>query len=139
MKTFKQKLQEWNDVDAGSVEDSSIGVHNIQDSEVLSRVNAFVGALADREYINPNAAINNLQQNLHRIGLDFKEQLRKDPKNTFNTMRQDVAVNFKTTKNMSQYKEDMKRIDRLEDVFGVRLSIFNNDINKALGKELKEK
>ena len=76
MKTFKQKLQEWNDVDAGSVEDSSIGVHNIQDSEVLSRVNAFVGALADREYINPNAAINNLQQNLHRIGLDFKEQLK---------------------------------------------------------------
>ena len=76
MKTFKQKLQEWNDVDAGSVEDSSIGVHNIQDSEVLSRVNAFVGALADREYINPGAAINNLQQNLHRIGLDFKEQLK---------------------------------------------------------------
>ena len=76
MKTFKQKLQEWNDVDAGSVEDSSIGVHNIQDSEVLSRVNAFVGALADSEYINPNAAINNLQQNLHRIGLDFKEQLK---------------------------------------------------------------
>ena len=71
--------------------------------------------------------------------LDFKEQLRKDPKNTFNTMRQDVAVNFKTTKNMSQYKEDMKRIDRLEDVFEVRLSIFDNDINKALGKELKEK
>ena len=67
------------------------------------------------------------------------EQLRKDPKNTFNTMRQDVAVNFKTTKNMSQYKEDMKRIDRLEDVFEVRLSIFDNDINKALGKELKEK
>ena len=75
MKTFRQKLQEWNDVDAGSVEDSSIGVHNIQDSEVLSRVNAFVGALADREYINPCAAINNLQQNLHRIGLDFKEQI----------------------------------------------------------------
>ena len=71
--------------------------------------------------------------------LDFKEQLRKDPKNTFNTMRQDVAVNFKTTKNMSQYKEDMKRIDRLEDVFGVRLDVFDNDINKALGKELKEK
>ena len=77
MKTFKQKLKEWNDVDAGSVEDSSIGVHNIHDSEVLSRVNAFVGALADREYINPGAAINNLQQNLHRIGLDFKED---DPK-----------------------------------------------------------
>ena len=54
-------------------------------------------------------------------------------------MRKDVAINFKTTKNMSQYKEDMKRIDRLEDVFEVRLSIFDNDINKALGKELKEK
>ena len=75
MKTFKQKLKEWNDVDAGSVEDSSIGAHNVHDGEVLNRVNAFVGALADREYINPNAAVNNIQQNLHRLGLDFKEKI----------------------------------------------------------------
>ena len=70
--------------------------------------------------------------------LDFKEQLRKDPKNTFETMRKEVAINFKNTNNMSQYKEDMKRIDQLEDVFNVRLDIFNSDIDKALGKKLKK-
>ena len=71
--------------------------------------------------------------------LDLKTQFRKDPKSTFENMRKDVAINFKTTKNMSEYKEDMKRIDQLEDVFGVRLDIFEGDVNKALGKELKEK
>ena len=71
--------------------------------------------------------------------LDFKTQFKNDPKGTFENMRKDVAINFKTTKNMSQYKEDMKRIDQLEDVFGVRLDIYDGDINKALGKELKEK
>ena len=53
-------------------------------------------------------------------------------------MRKDVAINFKTSKNMSQYKEDMKRIDQLEDGFNVRLDIFNSDIDKALGKKLKK-
>ena len=70
--------------------------------------------------------------------LDFKTQFRKDPKSTFENMRKDVAINFKTSKNMSQYKEDMKRIDQLEDVFEVRRDIFEGDISKALGKELKD-
>ena len=82
--------------------------------------------------------------NMGRVSI-FEKSLRfshwtsTGPKNTFETMRKEVAINFKTTKNMSQYKEDMKRIDRLEDVFGVRLDVYDNDINKALGKELKEK
>ena len=70
--------------------------------------------------------------------IDFKEQLRNDPKGTFENMRKDVAINFKTTKNISQYKEDMKRIDRLEDVLGVRLSVFDKDLDGALGKKLKK-
>ncbi len=70
--------------------------------------------------------------------INFKEQLRQDPKGTFETMRKDVAINFKTTKNISQYKEDMKRIDILEDVLGVRLSVFDKDLDGALGKELKK-
>jgi hypothetical protein len=53
-------------------------------------------------------------------------------------MRKDVAINFKTTNNMSQYKEDMTRIDRLEDVLGVRLSVFDKDLDGALGKKLKK-
>ena len=53
-------------------------------------------------------------------------------------MRKDVALNFKSLNNISQYKEDMKRIDQLEDVFNVRLDVFDDDIDKALGKKLKK-
>ena len=51
MKTFKQHIKEGSDKTAAavgsqttnSVEDGSIGVHNIHDADVLKRVNAFVG------------------------------------------------------------------------------------------------
>ena len=52
MKTFRQHIKEACFSDAtigvgvdthqGSVEDSNIGVHNIENAEILKRVNAFV-------------------------------------------------------------------------------------------------
>jgi len=61
MKTFKQHVREGSDKTAASVgstttdsvEDGSIGVHNIHDADVLKRVNAFVGSIGDQEYIKP--------------------------------------------------------------------------------------
>tara|TARA_R110002020_G_scaffold215917_1_gene423242 strand:+ start:1862 stop:3508 length:1647 start_codon:yes stop_codon:yes gene_type:complete len=70
---------------------------------------------------------------------DFKENLNAHPKNTFIDMRDEVAVAFKKHGNIEQYKDDLKYIDRIEDVFDVRITIFNGDIKKALGKELKTK
>ena len=70
---------------------------------------------------------------------DFKENLNAHPKNTFIDMRDEVAVAFKKHGNIEQYKDDLKYIDRIEDVFDVRITIFNGDIKKALGKELKIK
>ena len=78
MKTFKQHVNEsGSDKTASavgsqttnSVEDSAIGVHNIQDADVLKRVNAFVGSIAEREYIKPQFAIDELKEKLTRIGL----------------------------------------------------------------------
>ena len=67
MKTFKQHVNEHSGSDksaaavgsqtTNSVEDSAIGVHNIQDADVLKRVNAFVGSIAEREYLQPQFAV----------------------------------------------------------------------------------
>ena len=80
MKTFKQHVKEGMDrgkYGAGNVgvetsdavEDSVLGVHNIQDPDVLKRVNAFVGSVADCEYIKPQFAFDKLKEKLERIGL----------------------------------------------------------------------
>ena len=79
MKTFKQHVKEHKGSEktaaavgsqtTNSVEDSSIGVHNIQDADVLKRVNGFVGAIAEREYLKPQFAVDELREKLQRIGL----------------------------------------------------------------------
>ena len=80
MKTFKQHIKEGGyEGDAmgvgvetsKSVEDSRIGAHNIENPEVLKMVNAFVGSIADKEYLIPGQAINELKEKLGRIGLSF--------------------------------------------------------------------
>src|SRR5210317_916694 len=84
MKTFKQHIKEGHSqakygagqvgtATADSVEDSSIGVHNIDNAEVLKRVNAFVGSIAEKEYMKPQAAIEQLKDKLARIGLTVGE------------------------------------------------------------------
>ena len=76
MKTLKQHIKEhsYNGGQVGSdtsnaVEDGSISAANIQDPAVLKRVNAFVGSIAEREYIKPQFAIDELKEKLTRIGL----------------------------------------------------------------------
>jgi len=79
MKTFKQHIKESGyEGDAqgvgtqgmeNSIEDSALGAHNIQDPDVLKRVNGFVGAIANMEYLKPQQAIDELREKLQRIGL----------------------------------------------------------------------
>ena len=80
MRSFKQHIKEAHyegdaqgvgTMDQNSIEDSRMGAHNIENPEVLKQVNAFVGSIADREYINPSHAINELKEKLARIGLSF--------------------------------------------------------------------
>ena len=73
MKSYKQFMSE----DApGSKVGNSISInqtdpYDIQNNDVLKRVNAFVGSIADREYLIPENAIGQLQGFLERIGLCF--------------------------------------------------------------------
>ena len=80
MKTLKQHIKEGHKQDkygagnvgsatSNAVEDSAINPANVQDPEVLKRVNAFVGSIAEREYIKPQFAIDELKEKLTRIGL----------------------------------------------------------------------
>jgi len=76
MKTFKQHIKEGHYMGgqvgastSNAVEDGSIGVHNISEPEVLKRVNAFVSSIAEREFIRPQHAVDELREKLNRIGL----------------------------------------------------------------------
>jgi len=85
MRTFKQYVKESHGGYTGdsqgvgtqgmenSIEDSNIGAHNIHDPEVLKRVNAFVGSIADREYLKPQFAIDELREKLQRVGLTVSD------------------------------------------------------------------
>jgi len=82
MKTFKQHVKEDHTQskygkgnvgtpEVNSVEDGSIGAHNIHDPKILERVNAFVGSIAGQEYLNPKAAMEQLASKLKTIGLNM--------------------------------------------------------------------
>jgi len=75
MKTFKQHVKEDHSVgtpEVNSVEDGNIGVHNIHDPKIMERVNAFVSSIANQEYINPMAAVEQLTNKLTTLGLNVK-------------------------------------------------------------------
>ena len=82
MKTFKQHIREEGEGigthDQNSVEDGSMGVHNVHNPDVLKRVNAFVGSVAMKEYLNPQQAVDELKNKLMRIGLNFDLTLEGD-------------------------------------------------------------
>ena len=78
MKTFKQHISEdsaktaaavGTTADGKSVEDSLIGAFNVQDEDVLKVVYGFVGSVADGEYINPQHALDKLNEKLSRVGI----------------------------------------------------------------------
>ena len=74
MKSFKQYNEAYTDRFAhSSSEDDNKHLVNVQDEKVLQRLNGFVGAIADREYLQPEAAIKQLNNKLGIVGLNFLE------------------------------------------------------------------
>ena len=82
MKNFKRYTEEGPDI-METAPASMVGVDttinqtgttdpmDIQDPAVLKRVNAFVGSIADREYLIPENAVRQLKDFMERIGLSF--------------------------------------------------------------------
>ena len=72
MKSFKQFDEAYTDRFAQtSAEDDNLGLVNIHDDKVVQRLNGYVGAINDREYLQPEAAIKQLQNKLEIVGLGF--------------------------------------------------------------------
>jgi len=71
---------------------------------------------------------------------NFKEELNAHPTNTFNTLRNEVAKAYGKSGDIETYKDDLRKIDIIEDTYDTRSLIFDNQ-EKALGKEfaIKEK
>ena len=73
MKSFKQ-FNEAGYTDRyahRSVENDNVGIFDVATPESLKRVNAYVGAIADQEYLQPDAAMHQLAMKLETIGLSY--------------------------------------------------------------------
>ena len=56
-----------------SAEDDNKGLFNVQDPASLQQLNGYVGSLADKEYLQPEAAIKQLNNRLGIAGYNFPE------------------------------------------------------------------
>ena len=54
-----------------SVENDNVGIFDVANPESLQKVNAFVGAIAEQEYVQPDAAMHQLAMKLGTIGLSY--------------------------------------------------------------------
>ncbi|MDC0403234.1 hypothetical protein OAM14_03695, partial [Candidatus Pelagibacter sp.] len=83
--------------------------------------------------------LHDLEQPISSTINNFAEELAAHPKDPFNKFRQDVVNAYKKkTIDKTQYKEDLRRIDIIEDTFNARQSIFDN-IKDAIGDKFTEK
>ncbi len=109
MKSFKQH-NESHTVALNSAEDDNLGLFNIQDERAMQRLNGFVGAMAQQEYMQPDAAMKQLNNKLNIVGLNFLEpKIESDKGNATVELSQFGGRYGKTTDNsngpMSKGKE----------------------------------
>ena len=74
MKSFKQFNEDGNYTNQfshQSVENDNVGIFDVANPESLQKVNAFVGAIAEQEYLQPDAAMHQLAMKLGTIGLTY--------------------------------------------------------------------
>ena len=94
MKGFKKFIEEDHGRDAKSLggdgghgnqygrwgqEPVHMGVHRIEDPNVLQRLNAHIGLINTREYIDPRSALEHVQNALMRLGYHFDYNLDEMP------------------------------------------------------------
>ncbi len=70
---------------------------------------------------------------------NFKEQLNAHPKDTFIEMRKEVALAYKESGDLETYKDDLRKLDIIEDTYDTRLVIYDGNQDNALGRQFKIK
>jgi hypothetical protein len=108
MKSFKQ-FDESHSHALDSAEDDNAGLFNVQDPASLQKLNGFVGALADKEYLQPNAAVEQLAMRLGTVGLNFTlPNIEGDNGNTTVEVNQFGGRYGKTTDNTNAGDGDIE-------------------------------
>ena len=117
MKSFRQFNEYTANATLVSTEDETHASFNIQDPVALQKLNGYVGALADKEYLQPNAAVEQLAMRLGTVGLNFKlPNINTDKGNTTVEVNQFGGRYGKTPENSNG---PMSVGDEIEDGDGV--------------------
>jgi len=113
MKSFKQHNEASTErFTHQSVEDDNLGLFNVQDEASMQKLNAYVGALADKEYLQPLAAIEQLAMRLGTVGLNFAlPKIDSDKGNTVVEVSQFGGRYGKTPENATSGDGDIENGD----------------------------
>ena len=97
MRTFKQHIKENKVGQFYEPADDNINPAQLSDPEVLRKINAFVGSVANQSYVLPEQAINVIRQKLNRLGIGF------------GTLHLLLAINTKPKKGKNKMQSENKR------------------------------
>ena len=118
MKSFKQFDEAYTDrFSHQSVENDNVGIFDIANPESLQKVNAFVGALAEQEYVQPDAAVHQLAMKLGTIGLTYS--LPKIEGNGGKTVVELTQFGGRYGKTPENSNGPMSKGDEIEDGDGI--------------------
>jgi hypothetical protein len=72
MKSFKQFSEAYTDRFAQQgTEDETHAYFNVEDPVAMQKLNAYVGSIADKEYLQPDSAMHQLAMRLGTVGLGY--------------------------------------------------------------------
>ena len=72
MKSFKQFNEAYTDRFAQQgTEDETHAYFNVEDPVAMQKLNAYVGSVADKEYLQPDSAMHQLAMRLGTVGLSY--------------------------------------------------------------------
>ena len=72
MKSFKQFSEAYTDRFAQpGTEDETHAYFNVEDPVAMQKLNAYVGSIADKEYLQPDSAMHQLAMRLGTVGLSY--------------------------------------------------------------------
>ena len=118
MKSFKQFDEAYTDrFSHQSVENDNVGIFDIANPESLQKVNAYVGALAEQEYLQPDAAVHQLAMKLGTIGLTYS--LPKIEGNNGKTVVEVSQHGGRYGKTPANSNGPMSKGDEIEDGDGI--------------------
>ena len=64
-------MKEYHEIDGDNPVDGDMMLGDLTSDAVVERLNAYVGAIADREYLNPEKPVAEMRQKLMRVGIHF--------------------------------------------------------------------